>query len=320
MKITNELLVKYAQGLCTPEEILAIEAWLMDPEAEANFPANDFAEEKDIIWDSIQRNLGEEETPNRRILPFSRATFWLTAACIVILCGLAVVFLQYGQIQKQDKAILRFANFETKAGEKKRISLIDGTVITLNSESRLHVPEDYAKPSRMVTLEGEAYLEVAKDSLHPLELQTSQTSVRVLGTKFNVKAYPEEHLTTVVVREGKVQFSQKHTTNHKVILTANERGQFSKSGGLSENNVYNYRYLSWVDNRLIFDNDNITDVAKIVERWYGLKIDVSSDIKNERFTGEFHNPPAKFVVEKICYVMGYQYQMKDRHVRIYKSP
>ncbi|WP_254560143.1 FecR family protein [Dyadobacter diqingensis] len=320
MKITNELLEKYAQGLCTPEEVTLVENWLADPASETCFPEGvDISKQGEMAWEAIREKSFDTEPVKVKSLPHSNVTRWLVAACMVFICGLAVFFSKRNEEQNAGSAApKRYVTFKTKPGEKTRIKLKDGTLINLNADSELRVPENFDDSVRLVSLKGEAYLEVAKDPRHPFIVNTSDAKVRVLGTKFNVKNYPEEKTTTVVVREGKVQLSQASSEKEKLILTENERGQFNASFGLKEDNVYVNRYIGWKENKLVFDNQDMNDIARTIGRWYGIDVKLGSHhMGKQRFTGSFENQPASYVIEKICYVMDYKYKISDREISIY---
>lgn len=320
MKITNELLEKYAQGLCTPEEIKLVENWFSDPESEISFPVNDdIAKHGERAWEIISQGLPDREEVPVKSLHYRHITRWLVAASMVLLCGLAIFFSRFNKEQRGKLAgDEQYVVFKTRPGERTRVKLRDGTLVNLNADSELRVSDNFGDSVRMISLKGEAYLEVAKDSVHPFIVHTNGAKVRVLGTKFNVKNYPEDKTTTVVVKEGKVQLSKASSEKEHMILTENERGQFNASFGLKEDNVYANRYTDWKDNKLVFDNQDMSDIARTLKRWYGIDVKIQSNhMGKQRFTGSFEDQSVQFVVEKICYVMDYQYKMTNKQISIY---
>ena len=266
MKITNALLEKYAKGLCNPQEILEIEAWLVDSDTEVSFPdEKDNPKHKEIIWENISNNIFPAQEKQPRIIPYAIAVRLLVAACVIMICGLGLFLYQSrdNTLQSVNKPE-EFKAFSTKFGQRANVTLEDGTIVHLNVGSELRIPLHFDDVQRLVTLKGEAFFEVTKDSLHPFVVNMPRASVQVLGTKFDVRAYPDDKEISVVVKEGKVQFSPIDKTYGKVILTSDEKGHFDTETGLREGNVYADRYLSWMDNKLVFDNQNIAHIAKTI--------------------------------------------------------
>jgi transmembrane sensor len=114
----------------------------------------------------------------------------------------------------------------TENDQQKELFLADGTLVVLNQNSKLEYPESFSGQQRVVKLSGEAYFNVAHNPEQPFLILTEESSVKVLGTSFNLRAYPSETFTEVEVESGKVAFSVNNS-NSSLTLTANEKGSLS---------------------------------------------------------------------------------------------
>jgi ferric-dicitrate binding protein FerR (iron transport regulator) len=157
------------------------------------------------------------------------------------------------------------------------IVLPDSSRIWLNKESRISYPEDFRE--RKVTLTGEAYFEIARDTLRPFEIYSGQTVTRVLGTKFNIRAYPEEEQVKVDVTEGKVQFEELDDEEDVVTLVKGQAASYSKAEekvqvveSLGENSV------AWKKRMIDLPNGTIGELIEIMEKYFGEEIEVENQV------------------------------------------
>ena len=149
--------------------------------------------------------------------------------------------------------------------------LSDGTKVWLNAESELDFPVDFIGEERVVKLKGEAYFEVEPDAAHPFIVETKEVRTRVLGTSFNIKAYDNEESVYTTLLTGKVEVSAVNE-NESVILTPGMQCEWEKDEHVMEmKKVDAEKYVAWKQGQFMFDNENITVVTRVLERWYGLK-------------------------------------------------
>ncbi len=161
------------------------------------------------------------------------------------------------------------------------LCLADGTVVTLNADSKIHYPDRFTGNERQVSLEGEAFFEVAKDSLKPFVVKTNDIDVRVLGTAFNLKAYPDEHQQTTLVRGAVEVFLNKQ----QVILQPGEQATCIDQE-LRVERVDIRPYIAWKNERFVFENEPLEAVLKKLERWYNITVFIQNpSLKQLRFTG-----------------------------------
>lgn len=320
MKVTAELLEKYSLGLCSPEEKIAVEQWLDSSESELSFPSEtDLPAHHNKIWAHVEQRIDGDNSGTEKILFLWRP--WLVAACLIVAVGVSFFFFgrksQEKLARQEQLARSDYQTIRTAKGEKRSLKLSDGTQVFLNADSEIRFSEKFTDTSRQVYLKGEAYFAVAKDQSRPFTVQTSTTKLTVLGTVFNLKAY-SQHTTTLIVQEGKVQFSALSEDKEPLLFTANQRGIYNSDTGLKKDNVYAARHISWKDDHLVFDNESMRQVVLTLERWYDVDIqEIPQSLSKERFTGDFHDKPLEYVLERMSYVMEFKYAINNKTVRIY---
>lgn len=165
------------------------------------------------------------------------------------------------------------------------LTLADGTKVWLNADSKLVYPVVFSGDTREVQLVGEAYFDVTKDAGKPFVVATDLGKVRVLGTQFNVKAYPEEASIITTLVSGSVSFTNKRVENTK--LSPGHQLIFSEVSGrvdMLKVNVQNY--VGWRDNQLSFQNETLENIMRILARWYDVDaVFMDESLKHVEFSG-----------------------------------
>lgn len=160
-------------------------------------------------------------------------------------------------------------------GSSSKILLNDSSVVWLNAGSSLIYPSKFGSKNREVVLFGEAFFDVAKDAKKPFVVQTSALEITVLGTKFNISAYPEDRIIQTVLEEGSVAIRKIKRTNRdkEIILKPNQLASYDKTTKLSEiKNVNTEFYTSWTNGLLTFENRDFNRIVKAVERYYNIRM------------------------------------------------
>jgi transmembrane sensor len=219
----------------------------------------------------------------------------------------------------------------TPNGSKTKINLPDGSKVWLNAGSKLTYNKDFGGNMREVELSGEAFFEVMPVTMPqskqrvPFIIHTQYIDVRVLGTAFNVKAYPRDKQTETSLVHGKVEVLVHNRPDKKFTLQPNEKlvvkneevngattgkgdnGSNSHQPFVSFSNLTYARKDStvvetaWVQNKLVFDDEPFSEIAEKMERWYNVKIEFRNvKIQTERFSGSFTNE----TVQKALYVLS----------------
>lgn len=204
----------------------------------------------------------------------------------------------------------------TSYGERRQIQLPDGTLLTLNSCSRIRYPERFIDDERRVELEGEGYFQVYKNELQPFIVNTSRLNVRVLGTHFDVKSYSSDEIVSVDVEDGKVQVDlpeamMRLQAKEQVIINT-VSGEYSKR--CEERSV-----AVWRKGGLRFDSTPIRDVAKELERMYNCRITFAYGQEfNNLISGEHDNKSLEAVLQSMEYTSGIHYKKENNHVLLFK--
>ena len=205
------------------------------------------------------------------------------------------------------------------AGRMSTILLSDGTKVKLNAESEIFYPKQFSENLREVRLIGEAYFDVKHNPEKPFIITTGNLKTKVLGTKFNIRAYSEEEQTSVALESGKVEVEiQNNTAIDRVMLTPNEMLVYNK--GDQESAKTNFdpdEVLGWKDGILFFKDAGFEEIQEKLERWYGVHVVIENgkNIKR-RFTGSFKNKPLDLVLQGIGFASHFNSEIKGDTVII----
>lgn len=357
----EDYFAKYLSGEFTDEEKSNLVDWLKNNPEQAKVFAetkkiwniaelDDEADDsKDAYLSFIQKREKEAlKVRSRRIVSQTIRV----AASIAILFSLSVsyYFINKTNLSRQsENYITTFAPL----GEKSQITLSDGTKVWLNSGSSLKYPSGFYKSKRVVYLEGEGYFDVEKDKKHPFLVHAGGLTIKVLGTEFNVSCYNDDDEIKTTLIEGRVEIlgDEEIKLQKSIILKPNESANYSRSENkvtvakVSENEdnlIENDSVLtknikvneplekiipmvesitSWKNDQLVFDNVTLPEMAKRMERWYGVKIILKDTSLNKNiYSGKFiYNEPIEQVLDVINRTTPIQYTINKNTVIIYAS-
>ena len=182
--------------------------------------------------------------------------------------------LKYRDIDSPDTSEI-FHTLEIPRGGEYLLTLSDGTMIYLNSESTLSFPVKFQGKERKVYLTGEAYFKVAKNTEHPFVVTAGELEVLVTGTTFGVRAYKDEKDIQTTLESGQVTV---RVEGKSVKLVPNKQVLFNKSTmGLEVRDVDVDLYLAWADGRLVYDNCPLEKILTDLGRWYNIDVFYSRD-------------------------------------------
>lgn len=244
---------------------------------------------------------------------------WLRRITKTVAASVAVVCLIFGSLNLwnyMNRQEIVYLEAFTSYGERKQIQLPDGTLLTLNSCSRIRYPESFVDDERRVELEGEGYFQVYKNGKQPFIVNTSRFNVRVLGTRFDVKSYSSDEIVSVDVESGKVQVdlpeAMMRLQTKEQILINTASGEYSKRR--EERSV-----AVWRKGGLRFNSTPIRDVAKELERMYNCRIAFSDGQEfNNLISGEHDNKSLEAVLQSIEYTSGIHYKKEGNNVLLFK--
>lgn len=175
-----------------------------------------------------------------------------------------------------------FNTLITPRGGQYELQLSDGTKVWLNADSRLRFPVSFTGTERVVELTGEAYFEVAKNKHVPFKVMTGTKTVEVLGTHFDVNAYPNDIYQTTLL-EGSVKLSVQKGASTR--LRPCEQGVLDGQGGFNVREADTASVVAWKNGIFLFRNESITDIMKQVARWYDVDIAYKGSVSNIKLGG-----------------------------------
>ncbi|HJA13820.1 MAG TPA: DUF4974 domain-containing protein [Candidatus Butyricimonas faecavium] len=163
-----------------------------------------------------------------------------------------------------------YNKLEIPRGGEFCLTLSDGTKVWLNSETSIQYPVAFGAKERRVFVQGEAYFEVAKDVKKPFTVQFMSSSVTVLGTSFNIRAYPEEKQSQTTLAEGSVRI---YSPGSSMLLKPGEQAEVNVlSGEMVKKEVEVKSFTSWKDGRFVFEQQPLEDIMRTLERWYDIRV------------------------------------------------
>jgi len=198
--------------------------------------------------------------------------------------------LKYESQSQNENRKIAFNTLKTAKGGEYKLELADGTIVHLNCDSELRYPIDFIGGERRVELKGEAYFDVRKNG-KPFIVDLGEMNVKVLGTRFNVKAYNEDEsvLTTLVSGKVKVTTATDNQLESIELIPGEQAKWVRNSKELYSEMVDTDLYTSWIEGYFRFENQRMEDIMKNISRWYDVKIFYqSSDLKEKRLTGKLH--------------------------------
>ena len=247
-----------------------------------------------------------------------KSVFKYAAAVLVV--GLVSIF-SYRKGESNLKEALTQVEVEAPLGAQTRLRLPDGTLVVLNAGSRLVYPQDFGVDNREVELSGEGYFEVARNENLPFHVQTPSLSVRVLGTKFNFRDYPNDEDAVVSLLEGKVALGNRLREEAEIILLPDEQVTLDKEEGRMRKETTKVQNMTqWTSGKLFFNETPLPEVARILERSYDVHITFATDsLRKYRFYGRFNRSEqsVRDILEVLKKTGKIRYIQKEKNITLY---
>ncbi len=286
---------------CSRQELVALKRWLSDPSAQAEVenwlsehwetsPEMESATLIETVFQQIQEYQNEHHRNSAFSLSRILKVYQKVAAFLLIpLMGAGILYW----ISLTNPSSGQMVETIAPRGQKSQIVLTDGTKVWLNSDTKIKYPGNFSKTQRDIYLDGEAFFEVTKNAHQPFVVHTSRLDVKVLGTKFNVKAYPDENEIETSLFEGKVNLILQGTDKKKSLEKEVNPGQsliFNKNENkLTESRFPDEEISGWKNNRLIFKDDTFSNLVQKMERWYDVKVVYDEKLfRDRRLTVELY--------------------------------
>lgn len=205
-------------------------------------------------------------------------------------------------------------------GKSFKLTLNDGTQVHLNSGSTLTYPQFFSDNSkREVFLVGEAYFAVAKDSKRPFIVKSKNIDIAVLGTQFNVSAYPDDNKNTVVLVEGSLEIQSIDNTHNKVLLKPHQKAELDIKSGrdIEISDVSVSKYILWKEGEMYFYNEAFHDILIKLERHFNVEIINNNDkLDNIKFTARFKDESIIDILNSFKAHTSFSYKVNDSFIHI----
>lgn len=359
----NEIILKYLIGNISKEELGELETWLNHSAANkaafeeiktgwvvSHSEQYDKSKSKNRVWKNVL-NKTDDLKKNYKKIRRKQQTIRLLRAAVVFIAlaiGAAIMYLTttYTGIGKSQltSAIEPIHNdtifIEATMGSRSEVVLPDGSKVWLNGGSELKMLPDFYNGKRTVYLTGEAYFDISKKGSEDFfRVKTSDIQIKVLGTQFNLKSYPEEGTVETTLEEGSVVI-EKETDDQLIsiaTLSPNEKAIFIKKEGkinideiggeeteelqqlqnqerkecvVIKENIDTKLYTSWKEGHLIFKDEKFENILVRMERWYDVAIQINNPkLKNLRFTANFKNE----TIEQALYALKLTHAFDYNH-------
>lgn len=314
-----ELLAKYESNECNSHEKLQVEDWLSQSddnrkEFEQNknrlrkidtyFQAKKF--DTNTAWTNVHTQISpskvksiQHKTKRKEVI----AQFYKYAAIVVVALLLGSIGYFIGFRNQVPTVFSEIISAQNQVVQE--YVLPDGSVVALNSNSKLLFPKKFKGNIREVTIIGEAFFDVKPNPEKPFVIHAGNAQVKVLGTSFNVCAYPGTEAIEVTVKTGKVQVINTNidliAETREVFLTPGEKGTLFAENNLLEKSVNtNPNFMAWKTHDLIFNKVPLPDVIRCLEKVYHIDIELTEPALNDLlYEGHFDGKPIDFVLDVI---------------------
>lgn len=275
----KKLLQQYIKGEISTEERLKVAAWLEEnPENMREFLA--LRKLYDIsLW---QAKVNKPRSIKKAQYSIRKITVEILKIAAILLIG----FLGSKQLLTRQSDKTHMQTIHVPAGQRAEITLADGTHVWLNSRSTLRFPDQFGTDTRNVELDGEGYFSVQHNEDSPFIVQTQTHAIKVLGTEFNVKAYPNTSLFEAALLKGSVRISSPDLKNG-LLLKPNEMVSI-ENRMIRKSIINNNDYFKWKEGLFCFEDESIQDLIKKLELYYDTTIEIQRPaLLKYHYSGKF---------------------------------
>lgn len=291
----KEMLLRYYNENLNSEEEKEVKEWINASEENKKTAQRIFTLSLAIDTRRMRGIVNTEKSlrqiKGRMIVQKQEFNWWEWTKRIAVILFIPLVSLLILQhYQKSPEQLAHMIEIRTNPGMVTKLTLPDGTFVSLNSESTLKYPSHFTEETREVQLSGEAYFEVTKDPTHRFVVSTShQSQIEVLGTHFNVEAYDKDNFVATTLTEGKINFTYQKSGKRHILLESGHKLIYNnttkkvsmyQTTGISE--------VSWKDGKIVFKDTPLNEALRILEKSFNVKFIIKNQQFNkDSFTGTF---------------------------------
>ena len=341
-KEIKKIVLKYLNGTCSGQELERLHQWIMDKENEQrlNELVDELLQDQDLpytapeeneearIWNGIYSKLKPTVYPKRpsadqvkvnyRIRRIFQPMGIAATVALLISTGIAIWFFARSgdKVTYPPDTLISWSEKKTNAGEKIAISLPDGSKVKLNSSSILRYSTDFNVANRILSLDGEAFFEVARNEQKPFIVVTGNIETSVLGTSFNVKSLSDS-AATIAVTSGNVLVKDR-AGNHTIELRKDEMTNVHLKNPVWHKTDFDYaKVIGWKDGTLVFENEGFDKILVRLESWYGVEFEVLGHANPDILINTtYKNDPLDRILEGLSFTYGFSFEIKEKRVII----
>lgn len=342
----SSLIEKFFRGECSPEEVAELLDWFEEEKlnpsqeqdmyrfwqkAEKEKQNKEFTQNAarilaginkaiDSQENELARSSSSREEENKHSIKICQWK-WIFKAVAAVLLPVCFVWLFTNYFSAEDRVVSRLVTMKVLLGMRETICLEDGSKITLNAGSKISYQEPFSAYKREITLSGEAFFEVAKDSLRPFIVKTGNLATQALGTSFNIQYRSAENAISVALATGSVKIEEaaKGGSSQIAKLKPGQQLVYDRTDQDYKVSAYDaMEVFAWRDGVLYFKKANLSQVVEKLESWYGVKIEITGKVSGKEraklYTGAYDNQSLDEVLEGISFVKGFTYEKKSNKI------
>ena len=318
----NALLAKFHRGECTPADLALLEEWyqtLDQNQSETDSPALRLSQaETDRRLQQFLTGFRKRQHTAKIYRMDSPRVRW-AAACLILLAGLSYIGVRYFAGSSRQLAANQLFHIENNTGKIKRILLSDSSEVWLNAHASLSWKNDFNGTERNISLSGEGFFDVHRDGQRPFIIHTRDLAIRVLGTAFNVEAYPGEKMTRVSLVQGLVQVNAvKDTTTHTLLRPGYAAVYSNDAPRIDVSETAVDMVAAWKKGGFTVKDLSFKDA---VTRWcdnneYQVKWKTTGGI-HKIVSASFEKGNFEQVLSALCYMSHKKYAVSGKQITIY---
>ena len=320
----EQIMIRYLQNTCTPAEKNLFEAWLLASEENRV----QFYEAKALWYASRMEFFASKEQLDKAVATLNdhiahnnkhrrrRIVMQWTKYAALFIGVIAIAWAGWMLRRPAGKANTMITASVAHTDSSKLVVLNDGTRVWLNSNSTIVYPAQFSNDKRTVTLEGEAYFDVTHDPAHSFIIHTSTIDIKVLGTVFNVQAYPNQSRAEAVLVRGKIAIGD--SLGHELAVMAPGQLARFEHNNLTVQQVNPDQYTNWRYGNITLQAADLRSIANKLSELYQVQVVIAPSLSDTtRYNFAFSKrKQVKEVMDMLCFIAPVHYKMQGKNILI----
>lgn len=323
-------LIKYISGQATYEEKKEVLDWI--EESQENRQKYNRLKNLWVISSMPQQKSSAQEAREfvqhlqhkKRVLPF--ISYSIAASMLLLVAFMAWTKINTPKAEESFIASPQITqhSFYTNKGVKGQVTLPDGSVIWLNSDSKVNYPSTFSGDYRKIIFSGEGFFNIVPNPEKPMIIQLEHNlQIEVKGTTFNLSSYKNDDKISALLLSGNISVKRTHNNKQEEItIQPNERIEIQKTKERTATiNIpaTTFPIIGWKEGWLIFNETPIADVLKKLERWHGISFKVEDpDLLKQKFTAKFHEESISQILDMMTNIALLRYEIQNNTAILYK--